>query len=1481
MPEHRSGIGTPYWYEWEIGLIKCLEMMTDISISSVTLQSLDFKSLDDVVVNYSDGSSSNIQVKHTDVDSYFTYSTLSSDNPSMLRSWAADWKENKDRYQITEIHIITNKRWGPKARDGRCSFSQFVESVFPIWKLDYSYSGKDQEERNAINWFKDQISFLNEDASAFVRLLDFVQEGNLTAVERKIELKIAKILGTDDSNAISYAKKSLLAELSIWATSRRSKQEISREDVYRVLCCDSKPLPKYDLYPEKPIFPSRIRFAEKFSKLIRTTDKKVVFLEGMPGAGKTNFVSYLAQIKDSPVDFRFYTYLPVSKDYPSYSDDEGYYSGDFLWRSILFQLKKAFEEMGKLSELAFPLIYSYLSISEMRETVLKYLPIYAGLVGHPCYFFIDGLDHAARSKKPRESFLSQLPRPDEIGDSVKFILVSQPINDQFPNWLSNNSQIEHSTLPVLEQDDVEMLLKAESNLQGVDINSLAQSVIQLVGNNALNVLFAIQEVKTSGSSQFDDIIAQLKQKKLNGQISGYYDWIVSSLPSSALLQKIEFVFAFLSQKITLEQLALLCDNRVDEVAFSLETLFPLVMEDNGFYYAFHNDVRLFFRESVLAARNYPTIANMIRDRIEAEETLARFAYDVVFESFLELDDINGVLTVFSPEYIIKSVRFNVSLNKLLSQFESVSRIVTEKRELRFLHRLSLVATSLQQFLSCVSYYAKEAVYFENEIISGKTRSEKYILDAGADLASIVHDTYLLLKNGQLARAKSVFDEYLSSLCLEHFLSVSVEEDKHDEAGIYEQCGFICRYFNTTIINQQSSGKESYLKFVDGWLKASVVFPDPKEIETTFSFDSYYSYSLFEYISEICGHGYLSREALDVLNKILCGHEVHIAILAELCVKSILSNNSSENLIKEIQLRFSELESDETEGIFRYPYSKILCFFKLLFCIYPMLKDEERIIQYYKAILRQSRIKETDRGYPPAMKQLECARKAFFSFYSKECDNTALTDTIYSLEYISNKYGPGSCHDCEAYAVKKFVIKIIRIAYEQEGDLSKISNLCSELMYLFTGEHACYDVELASLFVLANEEEKYQEIVQCWAGPNGLIWKKEYDDLEYYHNSISRILEQFDLHDLKAEIELRKNYRIISYSGHKDYSLNDLLGWYRAFPLRPEKLLRWGVQLLSISDSAHEIGDNRMANSIDNEVFQTAVELGPQFVDALFELKNTPEDFHYWRECLLNAYWEKLHHLRLNDSELLSLYQIVNAWINVRIEERKRIGYNKIKYLQRYNSTILEIVGDQEIRNMIEENGYCTYEAELQDEPTIQTNSFEWLIELIEKEGYSAEIQEKICASLKGDVSGKIRFLLSAGDLVAKEFVADYVHECVVEYILSEDKYSMHEYGLDQLVEKYSVYISDSDWKRLFTYVLSKATSNSDMFYCVSFDLEILDLYYSKVCKKDQVEALFSDKINLHWALITACGLINRDSYSISLDLKVKSLQDFAKKQLGL
>ena len=104
-----AGSGTPYWYEWEVGLIECLKMMLDTAIDSVVLQSTSFQSLDDVVVHYTDGSIINIQVKHSDTGDNFTYSTLSSGVPSMLDKWAKEWQREKDNYKIKEIRIVTNR----------------------------------------------------------------------------------------------------------------------------------------------------------------------------------------------------------------------------------------------------------------------------------------------------------------------------------------------------------------------------------------------------------------------------------------------------------------------------------------------------------------------------------------------------------------------------------------------------------------------------------------------------------------------------------------------------------------------------------------------------------------------------------------------------------------------------------------------------------------------------------------------------------------------------------------------------------------------------------------------------------------------------------------------------------------------------------------------------------------------------------------------------------------------------------------------------------------------------------------------------------------------------------------------------------------------------------------------------------------------------------------------------------------------------
>ncbi len=145
---YNSGIGTPYWFEWEIGILECLNMLQDTSIESVILQSTDFQALDDVVVNYSDKSILNIQVKHTDEDANFTYSFLASGKKPLLNELALECKNNKDNYNFKGIQIVTNKKWGPQETDGKCSMDDFISKVFPCLQDNYNYtSAKPNEQK--------------------------------------------------------------------------------------------------------------------------------------------------------------------------------------------------------------------------------------------------------------------------------------------------------------------------------------------------------------------------------------------------------------------------------------------------------------------------------------------------------------------------------------------------------------------------------------------------------------------------------------------------------------------------------------------------------------------------------------------------------------------------------------------------------------------------------------------------------------------------------------------------------------------------------------------------------------------------------------------------------------------------------------------------------------------------------------------------------------------------------------------------------------------------------------------------------------------------------------------------------------------------------------------------------------------------------------------------------------------------------------
>ena len=163
----------------------------------------------------------------------------------------------------------------------------------------------------------------------------------------------------------------------------------------------------------------------------------------------------------------------------------------------------------------------------------------------------------------------------------------------------------------------------------------------------------------------------------------------------------------------------------------------------------------------------------------------------------------------------------------------------------------------------------------------------------------------------------------------------------------------------------------------------------------------------------------------------------------------------------------------------------------------------------------------------------------------------------------------------------------------------LAEICDEIKPLFTWENPQYVTELSDLFYIANAKDSFVEIAERWCGPNGILWDQSYDIIEDISDDIVDLLNEFDLESQSSIIKKRVLFKLFGYVGHKDYSLNGLLECYKLMPLNEDKLLKYGMELLTISDKASSIGDNRMSGDVDTEIFKTAAQLGVPYVNGLF------------------------------------------------------------------------------------------------------------------------------------------------------------------------------------------------------------------------------------------------------------------------------------------
>lgn len=133
-----AGTGTPYWYEWSVGLLYVVKMLNpDNQIKNVVLQSDESQSLDDVVITYENGMKDFIQVKHTREDDKVSYSDMIEGDlkKSYLYKYSSEWKEmEKKNTGKNRVIFFTNRKMGnqkytPKGEWQRPSLSKFWKDI--------------------------------------------------------------------------------------------------------------------------------------------------------------------------------------------------------------------------------------------------------------------------------------------------------------------------------------------------------------------------------------------------------------------------------------------------------------------------------------------------------------------------------------------------------------------------------------------------------------------------------------------------------------------------------------------------------------------------------------------------------------------------------------------------------------------------------------------------------------------------------------------------------------------------------------------------------------------------------------------------------------------------------------------------------------------------------------------------------------------------------------------------------------------------------------------------------------------------------------------------------------------------------------------------------------------------------------------------------------------------------------------------------
>ena len=818
MSNPTAGQGTPYWYEWTVGLLKVVEMMRpDSGIASVSFQEKGVKGWDDVVVRHEDGRIDFIQVKHTREKTNITFGTFltpDKNGETLLGSLFKAWLDMGLSSKSAQCIVYTNRDAGEREYLGRPPLLKFSH-----WLKEESGEraalheiAVPEEWKQAWNEWLSHVSFGSAEARMdFFRALS-IETNRPDLKELRLEVlgDIARTFGTSATKAIPLLQ-GLSDALSVWTGDH---ERVTTEDVAAALALPEElEILKLAPPPPVPFFPTRESETADLEKVLVASDSPpVVFLCAEPGAGKTSLLSRIEMRRTETalsgvVGLRYFAFLPITPESQGSPSETDYsVNPERLWYSLLSQLRS--DLSGKLWDYAVPVRNEILTWQQARDHVLRIADRIGRELGRKFVIVIDGIDHAARAGRLRYEpalafdFFRSLPGPEELEEKeIRLLVAGQPAADydEYPSWLKGPEDgVLQVNLRALTKKDVADLLSGKNpGFPTEEWDRAIDIIADETSGNTLAVVFAAEEASTCSSAE--ELRLRLGNRRLRSGLRAYYQSIWQyAFPDQSQTEAIRGTEIAIAGTLCLVREGI--SGAIMESAFPglghsgdhwhlmLSKLSPLVIDKGSGFHVLHNDVRVFLANYFGDRRNTERswAAGCLADYYCSETSNRQVAHASLFQLLRTAGRQAEWARVFDVQWVFEAAALGEPFQEVALQCKEALSAAIALQDWDVLLQVACATETLERWENCRRGVSSTIDDAWSEAAPFFPPSELMVLPMKSwtidKLRGVTTDATRIIRGGELERAKALLKRWFSGLTIGELATLTYPpDDEHESA----------------------------------------------------------------------------------------------------------------------------------------------------------------------------------------------------------------------------------------------------------------------------------------------------------------------------------------------------------------------------------------------------------------------------------------------------------------------------------------------------------------------------------------------------------------------------------------------------------------------------------------------------------------------------------------------------------------------------